>query len=121
MKKMIFCLALMAAAIAISCTKKASPGKSASESAVAKVPAITYMANVKTLIQAKCTPCHIPANGGRMKSFDNYDSTKKYVDDIVRRVQLDPAVRGYMPFKKSPLAAEEIALLKKWQEDGSAQ
>jgi uncharacterized membrane protein len=120
MKKMIFCTVLMAGAFAISCTKKALPAKSAGEPAAAKAPAVTYTANVQTLIQAKCTPCHIPANGGRKKAFDNYDSTKKYVDDIVRRVQLEPAVRGFMPFKNPPLAAEEIALLKKWQEDGAA-
>jgi uncharacterized membrane protein len=124
MKKIIFIVTLLAGAIIISCTKKASPSKSADGAympAKARAPAVTYTANVKTLIQARCTPCHIPANGGRKKSFDNYDSTKKYINDIVRRVQLDPAVRGYMPFKNSPLAAEEIALLKKWQEGGAAE
>jgi uncharacterized membrane protein len=119
MKKRIISTLVLAVIIIASCTKKASPAKTAEAERVAK-PAITYSANVKELIQAKCTPCHIPANGGRKKAFDNYDSTKKYVDDIVRRVQLDPAVRGYMPFKNLPLAAEEIALLKKWQEGGAA-
>jgi uncharacterized membrane protein len=111
----------LAVIIIASCAKKASPAKTAEEGRLAKPPAVTYSANVKELIQAKCTPCHIPANGGRKKAFDNYDSTKKYIDDIVRRVQLDPAVRGYMPFKNLPLAAEEITMLKKWQEGGAAQ
>jgi uncharacterized membrane protein len=120
MKKSIISVLVLAVIIIASCTKKASPAKTAEAEMPAKAPAVTYTANVKALVQAKCTPCHIPANGGRKKSFDNYDSTKKYIDDIVRRVQLDPAVRGYMPFKNLPLAAEEIALLKKWQEGGAA-
>jgi uncharacterized membrane protein len=120
MKKSIISTLILAIIIIASCTKKASPAKTADAAMPEKVPAVTYSANVKGLIQAKCTPCHIPANGGRKKAFDNYDSTKKYVDDIVRRVQLDPSVRGFMPFKNLPLAAEEIALLKKWQEGGAA-
>jgi uncharacterized membrane protein len=120
MKKIIISTLVLAVIVIVSCTKKASPAKTAEAEMPVKAPTVTYTANVKELIQAKCTPCHIPANGGRKKSFDNYDSTKKYVDDIVRRVQLDPTVRGFMPFKNLPLATEEIALLKKWQEGGAA-
>ncbi len=120
MKKVIISTIVLAVIIIASCTKKASPGKTAEADMPAKAPSVTYTANVKALIQAKCTPCHIPANGGRKKSFDNYDSTKKYINDIVRRVQLETSVRGYMPFKNLPLAADEIALLKKWQEGGAA-
>jgi uncharacterized membrane protein len=120
MRKCIILSAALAVLIAVSCTKKASPAKTA-EDMPAKAPAVTYMASVKTLVQAKCTPCHIPANGGRKLALDTYDAVSKNIDDMLTRVQLSPTERGFMPFKNPALSAEEIAILKKWKEDGAKE
>jgi uncharacterized membrane protein len=118
MKRIIFIAAACCTVIA-ACTKKAAPAKT--EEAAAKAPAVTYASNVKALVQGKCTPCHIPAEGGRKLALDSYTAVKAAADEILRRVQLDPNIRGYMPFKKEPLTAAEIATLKNWKEAGSPE
>jgi mono/diheme cytochrome c family protein len=117
MKQLITIGIVLSSVIVFSCTKKASPGKTEA----AKAPAVTYAGNVKALVQAKCTPCHIPAEGGRKAALDNYEAVKKYIDDMITRVQLAPTEKGYMPFKKPALSAEEIALLKSWKDAGSLE
>ena len=79
----------------------------------------TYAANLITIIADNCTPCHIPAKGGNKRPYDNYANVKKDIDDIIRRVELAPAERGFMPFKKTEkLPADVIAVFKKWKTDG---
>jgi hypothetical protein len=70
------------------------------------------------LLQSKCSPCHLPSKGGFKANFENYESAKKYGADILARVQLNPADRGFMPFKHDKLSAEEIVIIKKWNEQG---
>lgn len=113
MKQLITIGIVLSSVIVFSCTKKASSGKTA--------PAITYAGNIKALVQTKCTPCHIPADGGRKASLDNYDAIKNAISDIILRVELAPTARGFMPFKRSALSAEEIALLKSWKDAGTPQ
>ncbi len=101
--------------IAISCAKKNSPSKS-----VAAKPT-TYAMDVKSIVQSKCTPCHIPADGGKKTAFDSYVAVRNNLDSIIRRIQLAPHEKGFMPAKKEALPAAEIAVFKKWQADGAAE
>jgi hypothetical protein len=110
MKKNVLILTVMGMAFFAACTKKASPGKT--------VKPTTYTADIVPLIQAKCTPCHLPGKGGRKADFENYAGAKKYGADMLARVMLNPGDRGFMPFKHDKLPAEEIALLKKWIDGG---
>ncbi len=111
MKKIFFALIIVAVSIFAACSKKNSPGKS-------KVVATTYTIDVSPLIQAKCSPCHIPSKGGRKANFETYEGSKKYGADMVTRIHLNPTDRGFMPFKNPKLSAEEIAVFKKWVDDG---
>ncbi len=120
MKKLIILSVLSVIVIAISCSKKMTPSK-ANEAAITPKATVTYTNNIKTLIQTKCTPCHIPANGGFKTAFDNYDAAKKYIDDMIRRTRLNPAEKDYMPFKFPRLSEAEVAVFKKWKEEGMAQ
>jgi hypothetical protein len=87
--------------------------------ATVPVPKANYETDVQTLIMANCTPCHIPANGGRKKSYDNFTNVKEDIDEIIRRIELNPADRGFMPFKKTEkLNDSTIAVFKKWKADG---
>jgi cytochrome c553 len=115
MKQFTALALLLGAALVFSCTKKAAPAKTDA----AKAPAVTYEANIKPLIQAKCTPCHIPADGGRKMALDNPTTVKASSDEILRRVQLNPNIRGFMPFKKDPLTEAEITMLKNWKAAGT--
>jgi len=85
-----------------------------------KVPAkINFQANVMAIIQANCAPCHIPDKGGRKKALDTYASASANIDDILRRIQLEPNARGFMPDKKpAKLSEADINTFKQWKADG---
>jgi hypothetical protein len=87
----------------------------------AAVPKTTYTANVSTVIAGSCSPCHIPSKGGNKKSYDNYANVKADIDSIIRRIELNPTDRGFMPFKKEKLPADVIAVFKKFKEDGALE
>lgn len=112
MKKIFFVLTIVTVAIFAACSKKNNPGKTPKE-----IP-VTYTIDVSPLIQAKCTPCHLPSRGGKKANFETYESARTYGADMVTRIQLNPGERGFMPFKHEKLPAAEIVLFKKWVEQG---
>ncbi len=85
------------------------------------VAASTYESHIQTLVMANCTPCHIPEKGGNKKAYDNFGNVKSDIDEIIRRIELNPGDKGFMPFKKPKLADSTIAVFKKWKEDGLAE
>ncbi|HJS55897.1 MAG TPA: hypothetical protein VJ765_15195 [Chitinophagaceae bacterium] len=88
----------------------------------AEVPKATYAASLAPIIAAKCSPCHIPAKGGNKKPYDNYANVKTDIDSILRRINLNPADKGFMPFKKTQkIAADTIAVFQKFKEDGALE
>lgn len=109
MKKVILILMLTAGAFFMGCSKKTNP---------AKVKLVTYTIDVAPLMQAKCAPCHIPSKGGRKADFENYESAKRYAAQMLDRVLIAPGQRGFMPFKNEKLPETEIALIKKWIDQG---
>jgi hypothetical protein len=111
MRKNFPVLILMAVIVFGACTKKASPGKATEK-------ATTYTTDIMPLVQAKCTPCHLPSKGGNKANFENYEGAKKYGAEMLARVILNPGDRGFMPFKHPKLPEAEIALIKKWVDQG---
>ena len=109
MKKALFILTLTAVTFFISCYKKASP---------ARVKLTTYTVDIAPLLQAKCAPCHMPSKNGRKADFENYESAKRYATQMFDRVLMDPGQRGFMPFKNEKLPETEIAIIKKWIDQG---
>ena len=67
---------------------------------------------------ATCAPCHIPAQGGNKKALDTYAGVKDNIDDIIRRIELNPGDMGFMPFKHPKLPDSTIAMIKQWKTDG---
>ena len=92
-----------------------------SKKATAAIPKLTYQNNIETIIAANCSPCHIPAKGGNKKPLDTYASVQENIDDIVHRIELNPADKGFMPFKKPKLSDSTIAVFKQWKTDGLLQ
>jgi hypothetical protein len=87
-----------------------------------KVPKTTYTANLSTVITTNCTPCHIPSKGGNKKPYDNYANVKADIDEMIRRIQLNPTDKGFMPFKKTEkLPADVVAVFQKFKADGSLE
>lgn len=82
-------------------------------------PKMTYEANLQAAISNNCSPCHIPAKGGNKRPYDNFANVKTDIDEMIRRIELNPTDRGFMPFKKqAKLADSTINLFKQWRTDG---
>ena len=79
---------------------------------------MNYDTNVKAVIEGYCSPCHIPAKGGRRPPLDTYALVSKNIDEILRRVQLNPTDRGFMPDRKPKLSDSTINIFKQWKADG---
>lgn len=85
----------------------------------AGVPKLNFEADLKAVVMTECAPCHIPAKGGNKKPYDNYANVKTDIDEIIRRIELNPGERGFMPMRKTTrLSDSTIALFKKWRADG---
>jgi len=82
----------------------------------------TYTSAVASVISDKCAPCHIPSKGGNKKAYDNYANVKADIDEIIRRVELNPGEKGFMPFRRATkLSADTIAVFKQFKDDGALE
>lgn len=118
MKKILTVSSL--AAVSVLLAYCCGPKQMASSKSVTKVeaPKTTYTTAVSTIMAGSCSPCHIPSKGGNKRPYDNFANVKADIDEIIRRVELEPATRGFMPMRGQKLPAETIAALKKWKADG---
>ncbi len=80
-------------------------------------PKITYIADVQPLIVGNCSPCHIPPKGNK-RAFDNYDSVKVNIDEMIARIEKQPDEKGFMPFKHPKLPDSTIMVFVNWKNDG---
>lgn len=80
-------------------------------------PKVTFVADIKPLLTASCTPCHMPG-GANPNKWDDYATVKSKISVILDRVQREPTAAGFMPKGGSKLSAANIALLNKWVADG---
>lgn len=105
----VFSFALLVLLVRCSSTRKAAGG----------TPPVTYENAVAALLLEQCSPCHYPGQGGKKKAYDNYTSVKTDIDEIIRRVELNPGEKGFMPFKKtSRLSDSVIQVLRTWRDKG---
>jgi mono/diheme cytochrome c family protein len=111
MKKLLLLAAISTAVIVFS-------NCHSSKKATAAAPKPTYETNMQPLVMGNCVPCHVPSKGGRMKPYDNYTNVKSDIDEIIRRIELNPGDKGYMPFKKAKLSDSTINAFKQWKETG---
>lgn len=82
------------------------------------IPKSTYANEVTNVISMHCTPCHIPAKGGNKKPYDNFANAKTDIEEIIRRIELNPTDKGFMPFKRAKLQDSTVMVFKKWRDDG---
>ncbi|MCW3088486.1 MAG: cytochrome c [Sediminibacterium sp.] len=111
MKKTLVLSSLVVVALAFSYC-------SSSRKAATTKHVITYEANVAPIVMANCAPCHFPDKGGKKKALDNYNGVTAQVDEVLRRIQLNPTDRGFMPDRHPKLADSTIAVFKQWKADG---
>ena len=82
-------------------------------------PALTYEANMQSLVSTNCSPCHFPAKGVNKKPFDSYDAVKANIDSMIARIGLNPGDKGFMPFKRQKLSDSTINVFKQWRDEGA--
>jgi uncharacterized membrane protein len=114
---LVFILAALAIVLQVC---KPSQSSTASKPADAPpVPTVSYEKDIKPILLGKCTPCHFPEQG-KKKMLDTYAAVKTDVNEILRRVKLNPEEAAFMPFKskKPALTAEEKQLLDDWLKQG---
>ena len=115
MKKLYFFLAIGSMAMAL--TYCSSSKKAAKAAAAAK----TNYTAVAPVVAASCAPCHIAGKGNK-KPYDNYANIKSDIDEIIKRIELNPGDKGFMPFRRATrLSADTIAIFKKFKEDGALE
>ena len=84
----------------------------------AKAAPLTYEANLKSVFSEKCTPCHFPDRVVKVKAYNTYETVRADIDEMIRRIQLNPGEKGFMPFKHDKLNDSTIAVFKQWKQDG---
>jgi len=113
MKKIYVFAAIGVLAIALSYCSSAK--KAAKTAAAAKT---NYTSAVAPVVAASCAPCHITGKVNK-KPYDNYANVKSDIDEIIKRIELNPTDRGFMPFRRATkLSADTIAIFKKFKDDG---
>ena len=77
---------------------------------------VSYATDIAPIIEAKCTPCHFPAQNGSKDPLDSYETMKDHGKAALYRVTLSEEDPKFMPFKlkKPALTEDEITKLKAW-------
>jgi hypothetical protein len=120
MKKFFILISFSASVLVLSNCN--SPKKTAASAPPEPKPLVTYASNVQAAIVGYCSPCHIPSKGGNKKAYDNYANVKTDIDEIIRRIELNPTDRGFMPFKKTAkLSDSTINVFKQFKADGALE
>lgn len=112
MKNIFAVIGIFSVVVFAACAKKVSSSKAPAEKIT------SYTNDVLPLIQARCSPCHLPTKGGNKANFENYASASKYAAQMIDRIQIEKGSRGFMPMKGEKLSAEEITVFKKWVDGG---
>jgi mono/diheme cytochrome c family protein len=110
MTKLNFLIVIaLAYTVTLSCKK---------DEAVVAPKLLTYNADIKSIMVANCTPCHMPG-GIRANKWDDYTTTKNNVSFILDRIQRDVTAAGFMPRGGTkPVSTAEIAKIQQWVKDG---
>ncbi|HSU27560.1 MAG TPA: hypothetical protein VLJ68_04205 [Chitinophagaceae bacterium] len=121
MKKMILFLTLVVTVVAFtycSHSKKATSSTNSTNTTTTTVAKVSYTNNIVPMIMNNCVPCHVPSKGGNKKAYDNYPNVKADIDEMIRRIELNPGDRGFMPFKHAKLSDSAINVFKQFKADG---
>jgi hypothetical protein len=117
MKKLLtFSLLVFTALVLSYCHSSKKAAGSTTEAKTASL----YTGNVEAVVQKTCTPCHFPP-GGNKKPLNTYAAVRDNIDDIIRRIELNPTDRGFMPFKHPKLSQDTINIFKQWKADGMVE
>ncbi len=98
-----------------------------------KTSDVSFHKNIRPILQAKCQGCHQPAKKGGEYDMTHFDLLLKGGESeskaiipgkpsesyLIELIQHNEKGEAEMPRDKDPLSASEIALIKKWIEQGA--
>lgn len=87
----------------------------------ASTSAVNYVADIQPLVESKCAPCHFPDKGGKKLALDNYHALSLNINEVIRRIQLNPGEKGFMPMKHDKLSDSAINVFKAWAVAGTPE
>lgn len=93
---------------------------SSSKKLTAETAKVTYAGQVQPIIQANCTPCHVPPQG-KAKPLNTYEAVKTNIDEMIVRIKKNPGEKGFMPLRHPKLPDSTIAAFERWKETGLAE
>ena len=111
MKKSYFLLLLPVLFMLQFCSstkKTASSGKT-------EMKKVTFENDVKPLVMAKCGPCHTV---GKKSHIGEFAIATAEIDDIIKRIEMNPGEHGFMPLKNEKLSDSAIAVFVQWKASG---
>jgi len=120
MKKFLISLGVISLSVVVfeACHSKKKAMTEPTANTATNPSTVSYAVNMKSIVAANCSPCHIPAQGGNKKALDTYDALKANINDAIRRIELNPTDMGFMPFKHAKLSDSTIAIFKQWRDAG---
>jgi hypothetical protein len=92
---------------------------SSTKKAQKSAPQVTYSNKVQSVIAGNCSPCHV--GNARSGHLDSYDSARAHINEIVRRIQLNPGDKGFMPSRHPKLPDSTIQFFIAWKDAGTPQ
>lgn len=78
-------------------------------------PPVTFVSDIRPVIQGSCAPCH---TGGSQPNLTVYANAKQRIGNILGRITLSEGSADFMPRGRSKLSASRIELFEEWQSDG---
>lgn len=93
---------------------------SSSKKAATEPAKVSYAGHVQPIIQASCTPCHVPPQG-KAKPLNSYDAARANIDEMIVRIKKNPGEKGFMPLRHPKLPDSTIAAFERWKETGLAE
>ena len=123
MKKFLIPVSVFSLSVVVmaGCHSKKKAMAEPTANAAAAPSAVSYAVSVKSIVASNCSPCHIPSQGGNKKALDTYDALKTNINDVIRRIELNPTDMGFMPFKHPKLSDSTIAVFKQWRDAGTPE
>ena len=79
---------------------------------------VSYEKSIQPVVAASCGPCHPPSKGGKKPPLESHTDVAYNIDDIIRRIEMHPGQKGFMPMKKERLSDSAINLFKDWKTAG---
>jgi WD40 repeat protein/mono/diheme cytochrome c family protein len=117
----------------IAATASAVPGRTAPDEPAEALKPVSYWKDIRPVFQARCQGCHQPAKAKGGFVMTDFAALVKGGEDegpavvpgkpddssIVRNITPDPAGEASMPKNADPLQPAEIALVRRWIEQGA--